>query len=216
MIYRDLKPGMCLHFVIFSQKKFSLFHVHVDNAGFDVRGDVKLFDFGLATELYPHLEVEDGLYKLTANTGSLRYMAPEVRCCLPYNCKADVHSFGIVFWQICSTTMPYANISQTQFQDKVMKGELRPSKQSWWPNRDKVFSKMESCWEVKSSKRTQLSVICKWLSSELSIIRGEEEDTTRQKLESRRSRKSLLVGINSSFRVKASNISVRGSGHFEG
>ena len=192
-----------------------MFNLHVDNAGFDVRGDVKIFDFGLATELYPHLEVEDGLYKLTAETGSMRYMAPEVRWGLPYNCKADVHSFGIVFWQICSTMLPYATLGQTQFQDNVLKGGLRPSKQSWWPNRDKVFSKMKSCWEVESSKRTDLSVICKWLSGELSIIRGEEEDATRQKLESRRSRKSL-VGMSSSFREKASNISVRGSGHFEG
>lgn len=43
--------------------------------GFDVRGDVKIFDFGLAKELDPD-KSEDGLYKLTGDTGSPRYMAP--------------------------------------------------------------------------------------------------------------------------------------------
>mmetsp|Transcript_32595 Transcript_32595/g.79083 ORF Transcript_32595/g.79083 Transcript_32595/m.79083 type:complete len:295 (+) Transcript_32595:56-940(+) len=56
ILYRDLKP---------------------DNIGFDVRGDVKIFDFGLAKELDESKILEDGTYNLTGDTGSLRYMAPE-------------------------------------------------------------------------------------------------------------------------------------------
>jgi serine/threonine protein kinase len=37
---------------------------------------VKLFDFGLAKEIHPENRDENGLYKLTAMTGSLQYMAP--------------------------------------------------------------------------------------------------------------------------------------------
>jgi len=81
VIYRDLKP---------------------ENIGFDVRGDVKVFDLGLAKELDPKLADEDGLYKLTGTTGSLRYMAPEIAKNQPYNFLADVYSFGIIFWQVCS------------------------------------------------------------------------------------------------------------------
>lgn len=55
IIYRDLKP---------------------DNIGFDVRGDVKLFDFGLSREL-PERKLDDGTYHMTGDTGSPRYMAPE-------------------------------------------------------------------------------------------------------------------------------------------
>jgi len=63
IIYRDLKP---------------------ENVGFDIRGDIKIFDFGLAKELTDDLKNDDGTYKLTEMTGSPRYMAPEVANAEPY------------------------------------------------------------------------------------------------------------------------------------
>jgi serine/threonine protein kinase len=55
ILYRDIKP---------------------ENIGFDVRDDIKLFDFGLSKELKDDMKTENGLYNLTADTGSPRYMAP--------------------------------------------------------------------------------------------------------------------------------------------
>jgi serine/threonine protein kinase len=55
IIYRDLKPN---------------------NIGFDVRGDAKLFDFGLATE-FDADRTQGGTFKMTGDTGTIRYMAPE-------------------------------------------------------------------------------------------------------------------------------------------
>jgi hypothetical protein len=40
----------------------------------DVRGDVKIFDFGLAKEVRPGHDEKDGAYNLTGDTGSPRYM----------------------------------------------------------------------------------------------------------------------------------------------
>jgi serine/threonine protein kinase len=35
-------------------------------------------------------------YNLTGETGSFRYMAPEVALCQPYNQRADVYGFGLL------------------------------------------------------------------------------------------------------------------------
>jgi serine/threonine protein kinase len=49
--YRDLKP---------------------DNCGFNAKGQLKLFDFGLAKRMDPHDRTIHGVYNMTGNTGSLR------------------------------------------------------------------------------------------------------------------------------------------------
>jgi serine/threonine protein kinase len=67
IIYRDLKP---------------------DNIGFDEAGQLKIFDFGLAKRLDGVEKTRAGFYNLTGNTGSLRYMAPEVANDEPYDLTA--------------------------------------------------------------------------------------------------------------------------------
>lgn len=74
MLYRDLKP---------------------ENVGFDIRGDVKLFDFGLMKGLERRDKVEKGYgYKLSAKTGSIPYMAPEIALgtLLTRSNQANTHS----------------------------------------------------------------------------------------------------------------------------
>lgn len=78
IIYRDLKP---------------------ENLGFDVRDDIKLFDFGLSAELNDDMIVpgsRPATYNLTGETGSFRYMAPEVANSQPYNTTADVFAVSIL------------------------------------------------------------------------------------------------------------------------
>jgi serine/threonine protein kinase len=59
-----------------------------------------LYDFGLAKELKgPH---ENGKYKLSGNTGSWAYMAPEVAKGYKYNLSVDVYSYGILLWELLS------------------------------------------------------------------------------------------------------------------
>ena len=53
LVYRDLKP---------------------ENVGFNIRDDIVLFDFGLAREVQDKEKVDDGTWKLTGETGTLRYM----------------------------------------------------------------------------------------------------------------------------------------------
>ena len=51
---------------------------------------MKLFDFGLCTTVRTR-EYENEAYDMTGNTGSLRYMAPEVALRKPYTEKVDVY-----------------------------------------------------------------------------------------------------------------------------
>lgn len=93
----------------------------------DVNDEVKLFDFGLAKVLHHSKRVDQSdMYLLTSNTGSPRYMAPEVALKKPYNFKADVYSLGILIWSIRMLKTPYANHSMLSLQEKVYNGKERP------------------------------------------------------------------------------------------
>jgi serine/threonine protein kinase len=131
----------------------ALSHVHsknmvhrdlkVENIGFDIRGDIKLFDFGLARELPKersagtrHKQTEEGnldgqdgqddlsygsqkmkhdrrpnaystTWNMTGETGTPRYMAPEVALNQPYNASCDTYSFCILFWQMLMLKKPF-------------------------------------------------------------------------------------------------------------
>jgi len=125
-----------------------------DNIGFDVRGGVKIFDFGLAKELLPSLKLPDGRYKLTGYTGSLRYMAPEVVECKPYNESADVFSFGILLWQIISCDVPYENFTVPMYEKLVVGNGYRPSIKKSWPK--ELVDLMECCWSSNPRNRPAL------------------------------------------------------------
>ena len=69
--------------------------------------------------------LEDGTYKLTAMTGSLRYMAPEVANGLSYNETCDSYSFAIVFWQMLHCKVPYEMYTPKSLREKVYNGDHR-------------------------------------------------------------------------------------------
>ena len=95
----------------------------IANLGFDIRGDVKLFDLGLSRWMPPS-KLNDGNDNDNANgsakesqnyldeafrmstVGTKLYMAPEVRAKTPYSAKCDVYSFGIVLWEMLALSDP--------------------------------------------------------------------------------------------------------------
>ena len=93
IIFRDLKP---------------------QNVGFDVRGDVKLFDFGLAKMLPAGGDPHNDCFKMSI-AGTPRFMAPEMFSGGGgYNLKADVYTFGLVVWQSLSLQKPYSFVRHQQ------------------------------------------------------------------------------------------------------
>lgn len=111
-------------------------HTQPENIGFDIRGDVKVFDFGLCKSLSPKLKARNNGYgyRLTGRAGSLPYMAPEVCKMETYDSKCDVFSFCILLWEILSLKQCCKGMTPSEFVEKVViEGERFPISKSWPP-----------------------------------------------------------------------------------
>ncbi|CAB9521218.1 MAP kinase-activated protein kinase 2 (Fragment) [Seminavis robusta] len=144
VVFRDLKP---------------------DNIGFDKDGTLKLFDFGLAKELKPNESHADGRYQLTGNTGSRRYMAPEVAKELPYNQSVDVYSFGILLHELLSGEKPFYGYSSGKHMSLVVMGGERPHMDKHWPMNLQWL--MKRCWNPVPTSRPDFDVILQTLQEVL-------------------------------------------------
>lgn len=151
IVYRDLKP---------------------DNLGFDANGTLKLFDFGLAKRLDPEYKTHDGVYFLTGNTGSLRYMAPEVARGDPYNQRVDSYSFGILFWQICSLQTPFAGFSTRMHAEKVIQKGHRPKVEMSWPMSWSTM--MSRSWHPNSDSRPDFDEISLFLDDQVEELKNND------------------------------------------
>mmetsp|Transcript_19707 Transcript_19707/g.47579 ORF Transcript_19707/g.47579 Transcript_19707/m.47579 type:complete len:431 (-) Transcript_19707:3319-4611(-) len=151
IVYRDLKP---------------------DNLGFDATGTLKLFDFGLAKRLEPEQRWEDGLYLMTGNTGSLRYMAPECAKNEPYDQRVDSYSFGILFWQICSLQTPYAGMSTRSHALRVVQQGQRPNPHKSWPSG--WTGLMTRCWDSNIATRPNFDEISSFIDEQAEELENNE------------------------------------------
>jgi len=120
------------------------------NIGFDERNSIRLFDLGLAKELDPKSGLRD-IFKNTGCAGSLRYMAPEVASSEKYGLSADVYSFGLVFWQMISTEVPYKGLNPVTHKNEVVSKNVRPKLQSGWSSNWRML--MKKCWTENISER---------------------------------------------------------------
>jgi serine/threonine protein kinase len=137
-------------------------------------GDVKIFDFGLAKELDPSLRHGcTEFYELSGNTGSLRYMSPEVARCEPYNLTADVYSFGLLLWQVCSLQLPYDGMNRQDHSELVVHGNERPPLDSAWSTPLRIL--MKRAWEQDPLARPSMDSIYKILRREICALRDGDD-----------------------------------------
>ena len=124
-----------------------------------------MFDFGLAKELKQKDERLDGLYELTGNTGSRRYMAPEVGLDECYNKSVDVYSFGILLWEMCAAETPFHGYNSAKHMELVVMGGERPSMDAHhtaaWPMNLQWL--MNRCWSATPVDRPTFTAIKKVL-----------------------------------------------------
>jgi serine/threonine protein kinase len=135
IVHRDLKP---------------------DNIAFTADGRLILFDLGLCTIIHK-CETDKTVYEMTSGTGSLRYMAPEVVLCQPYNHKADVYSYGIILWQLISDQTPYDGASKASYIKYACKLGERPELSMTWPKELKEL--MSACWHQEYDKRPSFTKV---------------------------------------------------------
>ncbi|MBA0866286.1 hypothetical protein Goshw_019649 [Gossypium schwendimanii] len=94
---------------------------------------------------------------MTAETGTYRWMAPEVIEHKPYDHKADVFSFGVVLWEMLTGKLPYENLTPLQAAVGVVQKGLRPVIPQH--TRPKFVELLERCWQQDPSLRPEFSEI---------------------------------------------------------
>ncbi|GAB5355449.1 hypothetical protein AAMO2058_000206500 [Amorphochlora amoebiformis] len=97
ILHRDLKPP---------------------NVLFDVHGVAKIADFGLSKFVNDTLNP----YRMTAKTGTVRYMAPEVLLGRPYNASVDIYSFGMIMSYIFTGSKPFSGFDVKKRIDHAKAG----------------------------------------------------------------------------------------------
>jgi len=145
LLHRDLKPA---------------------NVGFTVDGRTVLFDFGLS-KLVPRDPESDGCQdstprKMTGETGSERYMAPEVAQHQDYDGKADVYSFAMILFYMAARARPFAGYSPEAMRAAVAAG-TRPKFPTAWPT--SLTALVEACWHPLAWQRPAFSEVVQRLNA---------------------------------------------------
>lgn len=116
----------------------------------DDQGTVKIADFGVARVL-------DHGGVMTAETGTYRWMAPEVIEHNPYSEKADVFSFGILLWELLTGKIPYNDMTPLQAAVGVVQKGLRPPLPPNCP--PPLADMMRLCWQRDPAVRPSFETL---------------------------------------------------------
>eukprot|EP00980_Cylindrotheca_fusiformis_P003582 scaffold794_cov131-Cylindrotheca_fusiformis.AAC.6 len=150
IIHRDLKP----HNV--------LCHGNIASGNFTV----KVTDFGVAAENVG-LASDGGSSSepadtsptpnLTGETGTYRWMAPEVIRHEPYSSLADVYSFAIIMWQLLTHDEPFTDVDSLEAAMLVATSKIRPPMPDNTP--ESIVKLINSNWSDNPRERWEFEEI---------------------------------------------------------
>jgi serine/threonine protein kinase len=157
----DIAQGMAyLH-----SKNFIHLDLKPSNIFVDRNNRAKIADFGMCTVYAGE--------PLRGETGTYRWMAPEIIRHEPYSTKADVYSFGICLWQLVTRSIqPFGDMNAVQAAYAVAKGE-RPFIPFNTP--DFIRQIITACWDDDQLKRPTFTNIYLGLSA-YSNISCQQQD----------------------------------------
>ena len=143
IMHRDIKPGNVL-------------------LSGDLQGNftAKLTDFGLAAMLQHNASVTSR-GDLTAETGTYRYMAPEVIKHQKYQYPADIYSLSVLMWEIITREAPFKHMGQIEAAGSVAIEGKRPPFPKGIPSC--VKSMIEKCWSESPEERMSTEEVIKAL-----------------------------------------------------
>uniref|UniRef100_A0A1D1XSL8 Serine/threonine-protein kinase HT1 n=1 Tax=Anthurium amnicola TaxID=1678845 RepID=A0A1D1XSL8_9ARAE len=135
---------------------------------------VKVADFGVA-------RFQNTSGDMTAETGTYKWMAPEVMNHQPYNHKVDIYSFAIVLWELTTSKIPYNELTPIQAAFGVMKGERPELPRNVHP---RLLGLMQSCWDEAPARRpsfSQIAVELEELLRQVQLDHGETSQEVRER-----------------------------------
>jgi serine/threonine protein kinase len=149
IMHRDLKPS---------------------NLGFDIQGNIQLFDFGLAEELPHGQDNYKVTHKLEGCIGPPRYMAPEIARAEPYNLTADTYSFSLLCYSVLALIKPFKKLDASKLMETVFcRNGKRPCVQrSSWS--DATCKLLEDGWACDASSRPTMKKAYRILKNEYASI----------------------------------------------
>lgn len=123
---------------------------------------MRLTDFGVAKfSTFQSISTSPTAIKgteLTAETGTYRYMAPEVIRHEHYSFEADIYSYAIVLWQVFTRREPFFHVDSITAAKLVALENARPPINDDIP---KIASTLiERCWMDLPTLRPSFSDIC--------------------------------------------------------
>jgi tRNA A-37 threonylcarbamoyl transferase component Bud32 len=144
----------------------------------DKHWTLKVCDFGLAMTK-SHFYVSMG----AGGVGTPEWTAPEVLKDEPFNEKADVYSFGVILWELCTRKRPFRGLTQMQVVVAVgFNGERLPPVNK--PDVDPALNElMMKCMAEKWADRPAFDLVVQTLQK----IAKHYEEKEKQRAASRRS-----------------------------
>jgi serine/threonine protein kinase len=111
--------------LLYIHKKKNIIHRDLtpSNIMLDFNGCVKIIDFGLARRVAPN----DGSI-VASVVGTLQYSCPELIQHQPYTDKADIWSLGVILYQMCCLTNPFADANPLLSAKKIVEATYDQSK----------------------------------------------------------------------------------------